>query len=825
MSKTISANSGAVKLTSTADNPLIVLGGVTVSGSGYGVYGNSNQAWTITNQGTVIGAPGDGVDLVAGGMVRNGSATARISAGANGVKIINGPGTIANQGTISGASGYGVFLNAGGAVTNTGTAADIAGGKWGVFVVEAAPTTITNSGTISGTTGAVHFADADGNVFRLLPGAVTTGIVQGGAGVDTLALGTAHSFGIISGIGAQFTGFEVLEVDASAIGLVTAANTLGTYATIDLIGNGSLRVTGTLVAPANLTITGDGTFAAGGGRIEVGTSGAALGSQIVVDAGHTLFTSGALVAKAIKNNGTISGSYGFGVHLAGTGQVANSGAGAHITGTDAGVLATGGGLTVSNSGTAAQITGGLWGVYAASASTITNLASIAGTYADGVYLAAGGSVANSGSGSVVGGMNGVNAMGAATVTNLASITGTAGNGVYLGAGGVVANNGSAASIAGGQWAVYATAGAATVSNSGTLTGATGAVSFANVNGNVFHDFAGGVTNGVVQGGNATDTLELGPSPATGTISGIGTLFTGFELLMADAAAHWSIAGANRLRASGTIDLEKNSSLGVTGTLSAPGNLIVTGTGTLATSGGRIEIGTSGGAAANQIRVDNGHTLSGGAGVLSAPTLFVASTGLLEATGLPSGASGPALTITGDVAGGGTLAVSNPIGFATLELRGLSNAIGTVALNGRFVELGAGDTLNVTGLLDSHAGGGTFILDNNSLLQVAAATGGGDVSVSGPNGELVVDHVGQFGTNVGGTNYSGPVLEHFGGVGEKIDLRDLNFAGLTFNVVNANPEQLQLASGATKATLLFFDLKGSAFHFANDGTGHVLVTHT
>ena len=69
------------------------------------------------------------------------------------------------------------------------------------------------------------------------------------------------------------------------------------------------------------------------------------------------------------------------------------------------------------------------------------------------------------------------------------------------------------------------------------------------------------------------------------------------------------------------------------------------------------------------------------------------------------------------------------------------------------------------------------------------------------------------------------LKSFGGAGEKIDLKDLDFAGLTSSLVNSNPVQLHLASGTKTATLLFNGLKGNAFHFADDGTGHVLVTHT
>jgi hypothetical protein len=337
------------------------------------------------------------------------------------------------------------------------------------------------------------------------------------------------------------------------------------------------------------------------------------------------------------------------------------------------------------------------------------------------------------------------------------------------------------------------------------------VHFADANGNVFQDFAGAVTDGVVQGGAGKDTLELGFSAATGTISGVGTQFTGFDSLMVDAAAHWSMIGANRLRATVTIDLENGGSLGVTGTLTAPADLSVTGAGTLAASDGRIEVGTAGAASANQIRVDAGHTLSG-SGVLSATTVVVAKLALVEA-------SDGILTLNGNVAGGGTLAA----GGGKLVLIGANNAIATVANSST---IGLGGTLTVTGSVDP-AGGGLFILNNNSLLEVAANTGTGEMSFSGTSGELVVDHVGLFGTNVGADFYTGPLLAGFGGSHETIDLKDLGLGGLTSNFVSfgAGAGRLQLASGTTKATLLFHSLQGgNTFHFADDGTGHVLVTH-
>src|SRR5262249_36835876 len=113
----------------------------------------------------------------------------------------------------------------------------------------------------------------------------------------------------------------------------------------------------------------------------------------------------------------------------------------------------------------------------------------------------------------------------------------------------------------------------------------------------------------------------------------------------------------------------------------------------------------------------------------------------------------------------------------------------------------------------------------SLLEVAADAPSNPFDISsqirfsGPS-ELVVDHVAAFGAGIWG-----PVLMDFGGAGESIDLKDLSFVGLgtTYDV---NTGGLTLVNG-TEAPLRFAapTLVGSAFHFADDGSGHVLITHT
>jgi hypothetical protein len=84
----------------------------------------------------------------------------------------------------------------------------------------------------------VQFSNkANNNLFSEFPGAVTSGAVIGSSGTgNTVELGSAATTGTITGIGSQFVGFQVLEVDSGAKWLMTGANTLGSVATIGLAG-------------------------------------------------------------------------------------------------------------------------------------------------------------------------------------------------------------------------------------------------------------------------------------------------------------------------------------------------------------------------------------------------------------------------------------------------------------------------------------------------------------------------------------------------------------------------------------------------------------
>ncbi len=455
--------------------------GATIAATGTAVYGTGGSA-TVVNAGTIEGTSGalaNGIQLGDGGSVTNGGtgATAALVSGVNyGIRISGAFGTVINDGTIAGTSDIGIRLDEGGRVTNGGasaTAALISGAFAGILVVQGTTGTgtVTNYATISGGRG----------VYLQTGGSVTNGSTAA-----TAALLSGYFFGVVI--------------------LGEGPNTVTNYGTIEAtqLSNDAAGV-----------VVGDGSVTNGG-----------IGEQAALISGYDGID---ISGGAVTNYGTIEGTsahvYGTGVVSYG-GSITNGGTGAQaalISGYDAGIIVKGAAGTVANDGTV-QGTGRALGA--------------------GVYLKAGGSVTNGETGAtaaLISGYNGifvVNAVG--TVVNDGTVTGLGvpnrfgwfaiDGGVYLKAGGSVANGAPGATGAriAGYSGIVIKGAAGTVTNDGTITGADS--HFEPQRGRhgdgVYLTAGGSVTNG---GTGATAALISGygggvsVSGAAGTVTNYGTI--------------------------------------------------------------------------------------------------------------------------------------------------------------------------------------------------------------------------------------------------------------------------------------------------------------
>ncbi len=307
-------------------------------------------------------------------------------------------------------------------------------------------------------------------------------------------------------------------------------------------------------------------------------------------------------------------------------------------------------------------------------------------------------------------------------------------------------------------------------------------------------------------GTVNDALvNPGLIEANGGALGVNGAVTGAGTLQADSGATLVLNGASnaasRVNANGAVSIGSK-------TLTVSGTVAVGGAGSMRIGGGTLQAGA--------LTVASGGAVFGSGHVNDA----VSNSGRVEA-------SGGTLIVTGAVTGTGTLQADN---LAPLILNGTNNTAASV-MNVSSIDIGANDSLHVTGSVNP-ASTGIFVLTNNSLLEVAADTGGSNqMSFLGASGDkLVIDAVSSFGSNVGTTSYIGPLLEAFTAV-DTIDLKNLIFNSgtnvATIDSYSSGTGLLQLHSGTTKATLEFQNstLGGGSFHIATDSGTGTLITHS
>jgi hypothetical protein len=518
---------------------------VGASISGYGGVLATGSA-TITNAGTIssTGSTGMGVELTAGGTVSNSGMIAAAGLKAYGVDLKAGGG-LGNTGTITGSGNNGgaVLLQAGGTVANsklisaTGTAGiGISGLNGGTVTNEAAGVitastgvaiatgagNVNNSGRITGTAGA-GISLAGGYVSNAAGGSISSGYSGIVIGASP---GTVHNSGTITGVtdsvyfkgaganrlivdaGAMFNGTARANAAGTNTLELTSSATAGTlsgigshylgFQTVTIDSGAAWTISGTKTGLTGVTIgafnahdTLDVTnlaFAAG----ESVTLNSATDVLTILDAtNHTLDTL-QLAGNVTSYFFSVSGDGVSGTDIT-AGKFVSQISGSHSNGITLTAATYTSSVTVTATG---NVSGPSFGIFAATAWTISNQGSIAGPN-QGVYLKGGGTVANSAGGSISSSHYGIqmNAVG-------------------------------------------------TVHNSGAISGTTDSIDFKAAGANRLIVDASAAFNGnVVANAAGASSIELTSAASAGTLSGLGTKFTGFKGVTFDANAQWAVAGS------------------------------------------------------------------------------------------------------------------------------------------------------------------------------------------------------------------------------------------------------------------------------------------
>jgi hypothetical protein len=700
------ANAGGTGATGSAGGGAVLMKAVgTLTNSGGtigGGAGGTGSAGSVGNPGNggaggAGGGAGFGVDLTAGGALNNLSGT--IVGGAGGAGNAGGTGYMNNRvniftggaGGVGGAGGAGVDLAAAGALANSaairGGAGGAgggggrggpdsgkyygdggnggAGGAGGAGVDLTAGGTLTNSGMIGGGAGGAGGGGGQGGYYPQHNGA-DGAVGAGGAGAVLGAVGAVNNTGTIQGGYGSGAGVDL-----------TAGGTVTNFALINGGGGANHARTGTAVVLGGAgTVINYGTI---GGNAQFGYSYAIIFSvnsasnRFIDEVGSSCLNGGAQVVGGdgtmVMAAGTVAGymtSLGYGYKDFASYQVA---AGASWTLGGGNRMAAGNTLSVA--GTVTN-TGSILGPVSLS-SAAARLIVDARSRITGAVAGGGGTLElGSGAGTITG------LGGTATITGSGAMT-------FSGFGSYVVDAGLTWTLTGSN-----TVGAAkTLTNSGTLVN-NGTLSVSGTLANAgaidggltltsagarLIDEAGSSIIGAVTGGGGT--LEL--ASGAGTITGLGTSFSGFGSYIIDAGGSWTLSGSNAI-ATGK-SLTDNGTATNTGTL--------TNGLTLAASGSFANLGVISGAAGNGVVLTSGAIVNGAKG---------AGTALISGlVGLYAGASSTATaTNYGTIQGTGGTAVQLKSANDRLIVESGATFLGSLAGGGGTLELASG-TGTITGL--------------------------------------------------------------------------------------------------------------------------------
>ena len=749
-------------------------GGGTGAGGGGG---SSIFATSITNR-NIIGAAnlGNGVALLQ-----------QLTSGTTISSPVINPGTVfapgshtvvANPTIAGGTLALGAYAYVQGNISFTTTG--------GELLVEApvGGVTLNPTDTITG------FAAGD---YIALPGAglsAATSLTVTNAGTLSVITGSTTYDVLISGLSAGQNNFIY-----GAHGITETTHTLSSSLSTGI----SLTTAGPFLS--GFTVTNTGTVMSGGNAISSTLAGAYLANQGVLDASAGIGVSLA-EGSTLINTGTISGTAGA-VYFSGTGNdTIIAGAGAVFSGA---VSAKGADNTLALTGAGGTLGGSFTNFSAGgtAGSSWTLSGSLTGTdgaygYTAGVAGGAGFSVAAAGlltnRGTLTGGAggqshlqggaggSGANLALGGNLTNYGVIKGgdssfafaktgatalAGGDGVVLGSGAVATNSGTITGGLGGfVYASNGTGGAGgagayvnggTLINFGTISGGAGrtggaqgdAVQFGTAASTLIFTWPGTFI-GQVAGNGVNDTLAL--DGLIGTLSQLGSQFTGFSALVENSSAYWTLT-SNFTGGAGAYGFSAGGA-GTAGLVMQAGGRANTHMTNFATitggSGGQSHL--QGGAGAAGVSVASSANLYNNGVIKGGDSSFA-----FAASGATALAGGDGIVLTGG------LAVNH--GTITGGLGGFvyaSNGTGGAGGAGAYVN---GGTLTNAGTISGGAG----------------RTGGaqGDAVQFGTHASTLVDEAGSvFNGLVAGHGNDTLALDGYGGTLDGFGTQFTGFAQLT-----------------------------------------------
>lgn len=519
-------------------------GSLTVTNQATGrIKGMTGFIDSVNNQGTIDGLANSAIATTApsafvinaGQIVSNGAAATLSATGA--LNVTNDAGATLG--------GSGVAITAGGALTLT-NAGTVNGSVISTAPVGRNSVIDTRNGVINGD---LILGAGDDKLLASLDIATAqvssiTGTIDGGAGIDTISIGTIIADATI-GSAALPTNFELLGFELGNNATVTLAPTLSSGLGIAVSGSG------TLISQADLVSSGPAV------------AGQSYGSLTFINQANitsTLTGSGQTAAGGVTyltNTGTITASGG-------------AGASAMYNLTNNG--------TITASGTAAAASFGVLINSGAIRSTNETGASVFGNYS---YAA------STNSGTIEGATTGLE-LSYGSFTNTGTITGGV-TGVALGYSGTLINA-AGGTVTGGTYGVLNTSSSARVVNAGTINGSVNLApqqtyDFSN---DVFVD-AGGTVNGAILLGGGDDQLVVSidaaaDRPFAGATGGVDA-GSGYDTLryLVNADASAALALPNGFEAL-AYELDNNASLTLIGQAPIATTIGLTGNGTVTLNG-------------------------------------------------------------------------------------------------------------------------------------------------------------------------------------------------------------------------------------------------